>query len=152
MADPAVGEKALTAAELQALMDRAFPQSAGIGDIDALPPGGARVRRRVGDGDLRPGGTLSGPTLMALADYAFYLALLSEIGPETLAVTTSLSIHFLRKPPVADLVAEAEILKIGRRLAVGEVRIYSDGEERPVAQATVTYSIPPRRTASPAGG
>jgi uncharacterized protein (TIGR00369 family) len=123
-------------------MDEVFPQSAGIGEIDALPAMGARVRHRTRNADLRPGGTLSGPVMMALADYTFYLALLSQIGPQPLAVTTGLTIQFLRRPPVADLIAEAEILKLGRRLAVGEVRIYSDGMAAPVAHATVTYAIP----------
>lgn len=130
---------------LQKLMDEVFPQSAGIGEIDALPVMGARVRHRTREADLRPGGTISGPVMMALADYTFYLALLSQIGPQPLAVTTGLAIQFLQKPPVADLIAEAEILKLGRRLAVGAVRIYSDGMAVPVAHATVTYAIPGSR-------
>jgi uncharacterized protein (TIGR00369 family) len=91
---------------------------------------------------LRPGGTISGPTMMALADFAMYVAVFSAIGPQTLAVTTNLNINFLRKPAQADLLADARLMKIGKRLAVGEVTIYSDGENEPVAHVTSTYSIP----------
>lgn len=132
----------MTPAALQALMAETFPQSAGIGEIEEIHAMGAVVRHRVGPADLRPGGTLSGPVMMALADYAFYLALLAHIGPQPLAVTTGFGIHFLRKPPVADLVARATLLKLGRRLAVGEVKIFSTALDEPVAHATVTYALP----------
>lgn len=134
----------MSISEIERLMADVFPQSAGIGEIESIDPSAARVRHRTSAADLRPGGTLSGPVMMALADYTFYIALLSEIGPRPLAVTTGLTINFLRKPQVADLIAEAEILKLGRRLAVGDVRIYSEGITAPVAHATVTYSIPPQ--------
>ena len=92
---------------------------------------------------LRPGGTLSGPTMMALADTAVYALVLSAIGKTPLAVTTNLSINFLRKPQPADLIAEARLLKLGKALAVGEVSIRSEGSDDVVAHAVVTYSIPP---------
>ncbi len=129
-------------AELKRLMADAFPQSNGIGEIEAVGVRSARLRHRVTESDLRPGETLSGPVMMALADFAFYVALLASIGPKTLAVTTSFNINFLRKPSRADLIAEARILRLGRQLAVGEVRIFSEGLERPVANAMVTYAIP----------
>ncbi len=112
--------------------------------IDELRDNYVRVRRTTDSRDLRPGGTISGPSMMALADNAMYIALLAMIGPVALAVTTNLNINFLRKPEPGDLIAEAQILKLGRRLAVGEVTIFSDGISEAVAHATLTYSIPPR--------
>ncbi len=104
------------------------------------------VRHRVEERDLRPGGTVSGPTMMALADTAIYIALLRQIGFVALAVTTSLNFNFLRKPVAnADILAECKLLKLGKSLAVGEVSIYSEGDEAPVAHAVGTYSIPPQR-------
>jgi uncharacterized protein (TIGR00369 family) len=103
----------------------------------------AQVRLPYHERMLRPGGTVSGPTMMALADTAMYVALLAMIGPVALAVTTNLNINFLRKPRPADVISKARILKLGKRLAVGDVLIYSEGEDEPVAHATVTYSIPP---------
>ena len=94
---------------------------------------------------MRPGGTISGPTMMALADVALYVAVLAAIGPVPLAVTINLNINFLRKPAQADLIAEARLMKIGKRLAVGEVTIYSDGSADAVAHVTSTYSIPEGR-------
>ena len=105
----------------------------------------ARVRLFFHERQLRPGGTISGPALMSLADTAMYVVLLAMIGPVALAVTTNLNINFLRKPEPRDVVAEAKVLKLGGRLAVGEVTMYSDGETLPVAHATLTYSIPPNR-------
>jgi len=101
-----------------------------------------RVRLSYHDWHLRPGGTISGASLMTLADMAMYMAVLSMIGPVALAVTTNLNINFLRKPGQADVIGESKILKLGKRLAVGEVIMYSEGESEPVAHATVTYSIP----------
>ena len=91
---------------------------------------------------IRPGGTISGPTMMALADFAMYVGVLASIGPVPLAVTTNLNINFLRKPEARDLIAECRLLKLGKRLAVGEVAIRSDGVDEPVAHVTSTYSIP----------
>ena len=101
-----------------------------------------RVRQAFKPSSLRPGGTISGPTMMALADFAMYVGLLASIGPVPLAVTINLSINFLRKPAARDLIAECRLLKLGKRLAVGEVTIRSDGTDEPVAHVTSTYSIP----------
>ena len=113
--------------------------------IEALGKLSARARFRVSRKHLRPGDTVSGPTLMALADVAMYAALLGEIGLVPLAVTTNLNINFLRKPAQKDVIGKARLLKVGKQLAVGEVALYSEGEREPVAHVTCTYSIPPRR-------
>lgn len=129
-------------AEMQAFFASEFPQAEAI--VEEVGAGTARVRRVVGANELRPGGTVSGPVLMGLADQAMYAALLGVIGPVALAVTTSFAVNFLRKPAGdADVTAVATLMKLGRRLAVGEVRIFSGAGPEPVAHATVTYSIPP---------
>jgi uncharacterized protein (TIGR00369 family) len=110
--------------------------------IESVWDGGCRVRQRYRDDFIRPGGSISGPTMMALADFAMYAALLAAIGPVPLAVTTNLNINFLRKPLRCDLIAEARLLKIGKRLAIGEIAIHADGEAALVAHATSTYSLP----------
>lgn len=106
--------------------------------------GTARVRLPAGDAHVRPGGTLSGPAQMALADFAMYAALLGAIGEVPLAVTTSLNINFLQRPSPGDLVATCRLLKLGKRLAVGDITVHANGLASPVAHATATYSIPPR--------
>jgi len=111
--------------------------------IEAVWEHGCRVRQAFRQRSLRPGGTISGPTMMALADLAMYVAVLAAIGPVPLAVTINLNINFLRKAAPRDLLAEARLLKLGKRLATGEVTICSQGETEPVAHATSTYSIPP---------
>lgn len=111
--------------------------------IEQIGGKAARARFKVGKKHLRPGDTVSGPTLMALADVAMYAALLGEIGLVPLAVTTNLNINFLRKPAQKDVYADARLLKVGKRLAVGEVTLYSEGQPEPVAHVTCTYSIPP---------
>ncbi len=136
---------ALNAAEIADLLHREFPQAfyEGCGlSIERVDYGNIRVRRHFHEDYVRPGGTISGPTMMELADFAMYVAVFSAVGPQPLAVTTNLNINFLRKPAPADLIAEAKLLKVGRRLAVGEVAIYSDGQAAPVAHVTSTYSIP----------
>ena len=132
-------------AELEKFLREEFPQAFSDGDITIESADGETclLRRRYDERMLRPGGTVSGPTLMAMADFAMYVVLLSAIGPVGLAVTTNLNINFLRKPGRCDLTAEARLLKLGKRLAIGEVTIRCDGEEAPVAHATSTYSIPP---------
>lgn len=142
MAAPKLGRK-----KLEALLAAEFPEMFGPGHayaLEALWHGGCRLRRHFDRKSLRPGGTLSGPTLMALADVAMYVAVLSAIGWVPLAVTTNLTINFLRKPAPGDLVAEASLIKLGKRLAVGEVDIRSRGAADLVAHVTSTYSIPPR--------
>jgi uncharacterized protein (TIGR00369 family) len=139
----------MTVAELESFLEREFPQIHYGGrtyHIEAVGPLTARVRMDYHERHIRPGGTLSGPSMMALADVAIYLAILAHIGPVALAVTTNLSFNFLRKPDQKGLVAECRLLKLGRRLAVGEVSIYSEGGTEVVCHATGTYSIPDRRT------
>ena len=136
----------MSTAEVRELLEREFSQVMSRGSaivIEDAWHGGCRVRRAFSEKSLRPGGTISGPTMMGLTDFAMYVAILASIGPVPLAVTTSLNINFLRKPEQRDLVAEARLIKLGKRLAVGEVEIYSDGGDEMVAHATATYSIPP---------
>lgn len=133
----------LDADELVALLEEQFPHlPRGTFRVERQGDRSLRLRQRIDEQHLRPGGTVSGPTLMALADTATYLALLAQLGPLPFAVTTSLTIHFLRRPQRRDLVADAALLKLGKRLAVAEVRLFSDGEDEPVAQATVSYALP----------
>lgn len=110
--------------------------------VERLVRGAARLRLRYDRRQLRPGGTLSGPVMFTLADTALYAAVLSVLGLEPLAVTTHMSTHFLRRPRPADLIAEARILRGGRRLFVGEVDLYSEGEDAPVARVTGGYALP----------
>jgi len=135
----------LTRKKLEALLSAEFPQmfdpERGYA-IERVWLGGCRLRRHFHPKSLRPGGTVSGPIIMALADVAMYVAVLSAIGWVPLAVTTNLTINFLRKPAPRDLLAEAKLLKLGKRLAVGEVGIRSVGGDELVAHATLTYSIP----------
>lgn len=129
--------------ELEQFLDAHFPDMAQRAvSVERVDENFARVRLRYHDRHLRPGGTIAGPSLMMLADMAMYMALLAMIGPVALAVTTNLNINFLRKPAQADVIGECKILKLGKRLAVGEVTIFSEGDTDPVAHATVTYSIP----------
>lgn len=139
---------ALTAAEIEELLVAEFPQvfKPGSGlSIEHVEFGAARVRQAFRPDHIRPGGTISGPTMMALADFAMYVAVFSAVGRQPLAVTTNLNINFLRKPAQADLIADARLLKSGARLVVGEVTIRSVGGDDPVAHVTATYSVPPRR-------
>jgi uncharacterized protein (TIGR00369 family) len=137
--------------ELEQFLDSHFPDTAHRAlSVERVDDNFARVRLRYDDRHLRPGGTISGPSLMMLADMAMYMALLGMIGPVALAVTTNLNINFLRKPGQADVIGECKLLKLGKRLAVGEVTMYSEGSSEgsadPVAHATVTYSIPAERS------
>jgi len=135
----------MSVADLEAFLRDVFPQAFSDGEITIEQADGltCRLRQRYSEKMLRPGGTVSGPTLMALADFAMYVVLLSAIGPVALAVTTNLSINFLRKGlPGHDLVAAARLLKLGKRLAVGEVNLMSGGSADPIAHVTSTYSIP----------
>ncbi|MGP9810884.1 PaaI family thioesterase [Rhodopseudomonas sp. NSM] len=135
----------MSVADLENFLNREFPQAFGHGDISIESADGrsSLLRQRYSDRMLRPGGTVSGPTLMALADFAMYVVLLSAIGPVALAVTTNLNINFLRKgQPGQDVVAVARLLKLGKRLAVGEVTLLSGTSPDPIAHVTSTYSIP----------
>jgi uncharacterized protein (TIGR00369 family) len=134
--------------DIEAFLEREFPQIHYGGRtyfVEEVGPMSARLRMAYHERHIRPGGTLSGPSIMALADLALYVAVLTQIGPMALAVTTNLSFNFLRKPAQRDLIAECRLLKLGKRLAVGEVALRSDGEDAIVCHATGTYSIPDKR-------
>jgi uncharacterized protein (TIGR00369 family) len=134
----------MTAQELEDFLYSHFPEmDERLFHVEHVEENAAQVRLRYHRRHLRPGGTISGPSLMSLADTAMYIALLAMIGPVALAVTTNLNINFLRKPAPADVIGYAKLLKLGKRLAVGEVTMVSENESEPVAHATVTYSIPP---------
>jgi uncharacterized protein (TIGR00369 family) len=137
----------LSADELERRLAREFPEAfntvSGLSIVDVWH-GGARVRQDLREKTTRPGGTISGPTIMALADVGMYVAILASIGWVPLAVTTNLNINFLKRPAPGALMAESRILKLGKRLVVGEVAIRRDGDEDLVAHAVSTYSIPPR--------
>src|ERR1700723_4448964 len=137
--------------ELRAYLVEVFPEFWGSGDLrlEDIAPMSATVRLIHHPKHLRPGGTISGPTMFGVCDAALFVAILSEIGPVAHAVTTSASINFLRKPAPVDLIGKARLIKLGKRLAVGEGRLYSDGESEMVAHATGTYSIPARGQAVP---
>jgi uncharacterized protein (TIGR00369 family) len=132
----------MTADELTTFVRDAFPGREIVYEVEEITPGRTVTRLPAAMAMLRPGGTVSGPSLMALADSAAWIATLAEIGPVALSVTSHLSIHFLRKPQPGDVVAITDMLRRGRRQAVVEVRMFSDGDPDPVASATVTYAIP----------
>jgi uncharacterized protein (TIGR00369 family) len=135
-------ELALDAAELTEFLEDVFPGAMDAFVIEAVAPHTARVRMLFSPYRLRPGGTISGPSLMTLADTSMWVALLAMIGRVPLSVTSHLDIDFLRKPEARDVVADARLLKLGKRLAVGDVLMYSDGEAQPCARSSVTYAIP----------
>ncbi len=121
-----------------------FAQLMGL-ELEQLDVAEVRMRARYNDSFLRPGGTIAGPVMMGLADAAMYALVLAHVGPVELAVTTSLNINFLRKPAAGDMIALARPLKIGKRLAIGDVALYSaNADDIVVAHATATYSIPPQ--------
>lgn len=131
------------AAAIQATIRAGLPAASGT-HVEAITADGARVRIAVDDSMKRPGNTVSGPALFGAADTAMYAAILAHAGTDVLAVTTDTTIHFLRKPPIADVIAEARIIKLGKRLVVCAVEIRSVGSDALVAHATGTYSLPSR--------
>ncbi len=136
----------MTAVELQGFLAREFGQVVNDFAVERAEVDGVTLRLRVAERHLRPGGTVSGPSMFALVDVAMYLAILCRIGPKALTVTTNCGIDFMRKPAAGqDLLAEARILKLGRVLVVGDVLVFSEGLPDPVARAGLTYSIPPER-------
>ena len=143
-----VKASALAAEELTRLLSAEFPQvwsrESGL-SIEEVWSGGCRLRQAFREQSLRPGATISGATIMALGDYAVYIAVLATIGWEPLAVTTNLNVNFLRKPGRKDLLADCDLIKVGKSLAVGEVTIREEGDDEPIAHLTSTYSVPPRR-------
>lgn len=134
--------------DLAAFLQREFPQLQDRYTIEELKPHYAMVSQWSEEGDLRPGGTVSGPSMFALADCAFYIATLGMIGPEALTVTTGATMNFMRKPQPGKLIAEARIMKLGRQLSVGDVLLHCGDKDKPVAHASMTYSIPPRASSS----
>ena len=137
----------MTRQEVEAFLDAEFPQlhmDGRIYSVEEVARLGATLRLKASERHIRPGGTLSGPAMMSLADLALYVAILAQIGPVGLAVTTNLSFNFLLKPQPRDLLARCRLLKLGSRLAVGEVFLFSEGSEDIVCHATGTYSIPKR--------
>lgn len=133
----------LNIAEVQAFLEEEFPQVSSDYVVEALGDMTARIRVTPEDRHLRPGDTISGPTMFALADCAVYLCLIAMVGPEALAVTTGGNIDFMRKPEAGcDLIADVTLLKLGRGLVVGDVLIRSEGQDKPVARASLTYSRP----------
>ena len=144
MTDPK--SRPFTLEELRAYLVEIFPEAWARGDyaIEEVGPMSATVRLKYHPDHLRPGGTISGPSMFALCDLALYVAILHEIGRVKLAVTTNVTINFLRKPEPSDLIRRAKLMKLGKRLAVGEVALHSPGQAEMVAHATGTYSIPAR--------
>ena len=132
----------MKASEIQTLLQKEFPNYQL--KIESCKNRHAKLIMNIDNSHLRPGGTVSGPSMMLLADLAVYAAILNTIGSVVLAVTTNLNINFLRKPePNRNLVGESTLMKVGKRLIVGEVSIYSEDDSDPVAHATCTYSVPP---------
>jgi uncharacterized protein (TIGR00369 family) len=131
--------------ELEAFLEQMFPGARRKFSVNSVETKGRlSVSYRVKEKDLRPGGTVAGPVMMLIADTASMLALLSEVGPEAMAVTSNLNIHFLSKPSLQDIITHTEILKIGKRSAVIDVRLQNPGSSQVLAQATVSYSRPPK--------
>ena len=128
--------------DLENFLEKEFPQVSSNFKILNTKPNSLSMLMHISDEHLRPGGSVSGPTMFLLADVSFYLATLSIIGPKSLTVTTNCSINFLRKPNISDLISETRVLKIGKTLSVGDVLIYTKGIKEPVAHASLTYSIP----------
>lgn len=132
-----------TKEEIVAFMASEFPQTKCI--VEAVDDKGSTLAHEIGIDELRPGGTVSGPVLMSIADVAIYVAILGKIGIVPLTVTTSLTINFLRKPSAqARIIANCTLMKVGRTLIVGEVSLYSEGSNDMVAHVVGTYSVPPK--------
>lgn len=132
--------------ELVEYLDEVFPQVRNHFAIDDLQEDAITMRLLTSDRHLRPGGTVSGPAMFSLADVCVYAMVLARVGRQALAVTTNCSMDFMRKPQAdRDVVAHCRLLKLGRALAVGDVLMYSEGSDKPVARASMTYSIPPQK-------
>ena len=138
----------MSVAEIESFLDEVFPQLHHGGRtivVESVGPMTAQLRLMAHERHLRPGGTVSGPAMFTLADVGIYVAILAHIGREALAVTTNLNINFLRKPPAGDIIVQCRLLKLGKRLAVGEATLFAAGAQEPVAHAVATYSIPTPR-------
>ncbi len=137
-------QQKMTLGQLRSFLAEHFPQVTDDFTIEEAAPMRLTLRYHMDERHVRPGGTISGPAMFTLADVAVYLAILTMVGPKLLAVTTNCAIDFMRKPAAGrDLIAETRLLKLGRALAVGDVLIFSEGAEAPVARASLTYAIPP---------
>ncbi len=135
-----------TIQELSNYVEEIFPQVKDDFEILEISEFGSRVRLKVTFRHLRPGNTVSGPSIFSLVDCTAYMAILAKLGKEALAVTTNCSIDFMRKPSgKTDLIANCEILKFGKTLVVADAKVYSENTEKPVARASITYSIPPKK-------
>ena len=135
----------MDAGALEAFLAADFGQVAEEFAVERADASGVTLRLKVAERHLRPGGTVSGPSIFGLVDVAMYLAILSRIGPVALTVTTNCAIDYMRKPAAGrDLLGEARVLKLGRSLAVGDVMVFSEGLAEPVARASLTYAIPPK--------
>lgn len=134
----------LTREEVSAFLAEVYPEAARQAAVESVDPMRATMRLLRDERHLRPGGTISGPSITLLADVTFYVAVMAMIGREAMTVTTNMTLNFLRKPADADLLCDARILKLGRRLATGDATLYSEGGDpaEPVAHATLTYAIP----------
>lgn len=144
--DVAAQTPAITVEQVFEICERELPFALQLGlGIERLAPGEVTVRLPYRSDFVRPGGTVAGPMMMTLADFAMFVAVMSRIGPQVMAVTSNLNCNFLRRPKPVDMLGHARILKLGRRLAYGEVSIFSEGEAEtePAAHVTATYSIPP---------
>lgn len=136
----------MSAEEMTAFLQEVFPQVGEVFVVEHMDGVHTVMRMRIGADHLRPGGTVSGPAMFTVADVAAYVATMARIGKEALTVTTNCAMDFMRKPAAGkDLIAKAELLKLGRSLSVTQILIYSEGEEDPVARANMTYAIPPKR-------
>ncbi|WP_420010555.1 PaaI family thioesterase [Tateyamaria sp.] len=134
----------MNAAEMNAFLGKVFLEVAGEFHVEEVSDDGVTLRLLVQDRHLRPGGTISGPAMFGLADVTAYMVTLAQIGPRALAVTTNCSIDFMRKPAAGvDLIAHGRLLKLGKMLSVSDVLVYSEGMDKPVARASLTYAIPP---------
>jgi len=145
---------ALSREEMTAFLEEVFPEVMNRGTsmvVEEVGYASCRIRLKFRANQLRPGGTISGPTMMMLADFAVYVAVLAALGKVPLAVTTNLNINFLKKPEPRDLIADCRLFKVGKRLCIGEAQMYSEGESDLVAHATATYSVPPDRGGAPEG-
>jgi uncharacterized protein (TIGR00369 family) len=137
----------MNVSEIEAYLDEVFPQlllDGRIYSVETVGPMTARMRMRAGERHLRPGGTVSGPAMMGLCDLVLYVAILAQIGRVGLAVTTNLTFNFMRKPAPGDIVADCRLMKLGKRLAIGEASLFAGDSPEVVCHATGTYSIPPR--------
>jgi len=132
--------------ELNAYLQEVFPQIKGTYSVEELTETTCVIRLHISENHLRPGGTVSGPSMFGLADVSAYAMTLARVGREALAVTTNASFDFMRKPKAGrDMIAKATLLKLGKTLSVTDILLYSEGEDAPVARSTMTYSIPPKR-------